>query len=297
MNRRELLTTGAAALTWGLSGFPLSWAAEASARKRRILMFTRSQGFEHSVVKRKGDELSLSETTVTNLGKKNGFEVVCTKDGKVFDENLDQYHAFFFITTGDLTQLGGDKQPPMSPEGKKAFLQAIAQGKGFIGSHCASDTFHKGDRNKNQEPDQQDPYIRMLGGEFIIHGAQQKAKIHVVDHHFPGMKDVKDFELMEEWYDLKNFAPDLHVILVQETQGMKGNMYHRPNYPETWARLYEKGRVFFTSMGHREDVWENPMFQDILLGGISWALRNVDADVAPNIQKVTPQAMELSEKT
>ena len=89
---------------------------------------------------------------------------------------------------------------------------------------------------------------------------------------------------------MKNFAKDLHVILVQETEYMKGDCYRRPNYPCTWARLHGKGRVFYTSLGHREDVWTNPFFQAIVLGGFDWALGNASADVKPNIDKVTPQA-------
>jgi type 1 glutamine amidotransferase len=69
---------------------------------------------------------------------------------------------------------------------------------------------------------------------------------------------------------------------------MKGWMYQRPNYPETWARMHERGRVFYTSMGHREDVWENPLFQGLVIGALSWATGKVDASVEPNIAKVTP---------
>lgn len=297
MNRRDLLKTGAVAAL-GLSAFPFGWTARADAPKRRLLMFTRSQAFEHSVVKRgKKGELSLAERIVTDLGRKHGFEVHCTKDGREFlPETIARYDAFFFETTGDLTQeKGTDNNPPMPREGKDALLKAIAAGKGFVGSHCASDTFHSpGKREQNQERDQLDPYITMLGGEFIRHGAQQKAWMRLVDHTFPGTKDLKDFELHEEWYALKNFSPDLHVILVQETQGMKGNYYERPNFPATWARRHENGRVYYTSMGHREDVWENPIFQALLLGGLSWAFGNVEADVTPNLDKVTPKASELN---
>ena len=67
------------------------------------------------------------------------------------------------------------------------------------------------------------------------------------------------------------------MILVQVTEGMKGHMYERPNFPITWARPYGKGRVFYTSMGHREDVWENPMYQGLLLGALGWATGRVDA--------------------
>jgi len=92
---------------------------------------------------------------------------------------------------------------------------------------------------------------------------------------------------------LRDFAKNMHVILAQDSQGMKGAMYQRPPFPSTWARPHGKGRVFFTAMGHREDVWTNPTFQQILLGGIAWALGNVDAEITPNIDKVTPRAGQL----
>jgi type 1 glutamine amidotransferase len=299
MHRRDLLKTGLAAVAAGAAPFPLGWTAPAPGAKRRILMYTHSQGFEHPVVKRKNGQLSLAETIVTDLGKKHGFDVTCTKDGREFTpENLAKYDGFLFETQGNLSsERSLDGQPPMTAEGKAALLKAVAGGKAFVGCHCASDTFHTpGKGNENQPPDKRDPYIRMVGGEFIVHGAQQKARMRVIDHKFPGAPKGDDFELQEEWYALKNFAPDLHVILVQETEGMKGVMYQRPNYPATWARKYEKGRVFFTSMGHREDVWQNPVFQALLLGGLNWAVGNVQADITPNLAEATPKAGELLEK-
>lgn len=299
MNRREMLQrTGAAALALG--AFPLGWAQAADAPRRRLFMYTRSEGFEHTVVKRKGDQLSLAETIVTDLGKKHGFDVFCTKDGRAFiNEDLSKYDAFVFQTQGDLfSEKSRDNSPPMTPDGKKALLDAVAAGKGFVGCHCASDTFHsKGPSDQNQPPEERDPYIAMVGGEFIVHGAQQKAFMRVVDNQFPGAKGLSDFELLEEWYALKNFAPDLHVILAQDTKGMKidgGNWaYNRPKYPATWARMHQKGRVFFTSMGHREDVWQNEIFQNLLLGGLNWAVRNVEADITPNMTQATPEANEM----
>jgi uncharacterized protein len=294
MNRRQMLVrSGAAALTLGLSNFPLGWAAAAEGAKKRILMYTRSEGFQHDCVNRKGGKLSLAERIVTELGAKHNFEVVCEKDGRVFlSDDFPKFDGFLFESQGDLTkEKSTDGTPPMTAEGKKRLLDAVAGGKGFVGCHCASDTFHsRGERFQNQPPDERDPYIRMVGGEFIRHGQQQKAWMRVADHHFPGLKDLKDFELHEEWYSLKNFADDLHVILVQDTRGMKNFDYERPNFPATWAHMHKKGRVFYTSMGHRDDVWTNPTFQAVLLGGLAWSLGNANADVTPNINKVTPEA-------
>ena len=298
MNRRDFLIGSGSALAATAFG----WAP--ASQKRRILMFTKSSEFQHSVIKREGDKLGHAERILTELGEKNGFEVTCTKDGGVFTaDNLKQFDAFFFYTSGDLTKAATDGNPPMTPDGKEAFLQVIKDGKGFIGSHCATDTFHtqpdppdRSNRYFNQG-EKADPYVRMIGGEFIKHGPQQPARMTVVDRKFPGFKEAgESFELMEEWYSIKDFSPDLHVLLVQETRGMTGADYHRAPYPATWARLHGKGRVFYTSMGHREDVWTNPLFQRILLGGISWALRRVDADVTPNLESAAPGHREIPPK-
>jgi type 1 glutamine amidotransferase len=291
--RRDLLKAGAALAAASPFFSQASLSARPATEKRpKILFFTKSSGFEHSVVKREGDSPAYAERILKEFAGEAGFDVESTKDGTVFDGDLDQYAAFFFYTTEDLTQAGSDKSPPMSAKGKQRFLDAVAAGKGMLGSHCASDTFHSpGDRRQSQTT--LDPYIAMLGGEFISHGPQQEAKMRVVDAKFPGIGAAAEFKLNEEWYSLKNFSNDLHVLLVQETAGMQGQDYARPPYPATWARRHEKGRVFYTSMGHREDVWSNPLFQAIVIGGMRWATGQVEADVTPNLKAVTPEAVAL----
>lgn len=290
MNRRDWLigsslALGAAAMTSRLRA--------STGTTRKVLFFTRSAGFEHSTVRREGDQLAFAEKLMTEIGPSHGYEFTCTKDGRVFDEDLGKWDALFFYTTGDLTQSSGDKQPPMSADAKKKFLDAIAAGKPFLGSHCASDTFHSAGEAR-QEQKTPDPYIAMLGGEFISHGPQQEARQIVSSPKFPGAEKLGEgFALNEEWYSLKNFADDLHVILVQDTKGMTGGDYARPDYPATWARKHGDGRVFFTSMGHREDVWTNPIFQGLLFGGLNWACGEVDADITPNLSEVTPEARTM----
>ena len=111
----------------------------------------------------------------------------------------------------------------------------------------------------------------------------------VVSPKFPGCEKLQNgFELLDEWYTFKDFNPDMHVILALQTHGMKGIDYQRAPFPCTWARAQGKGRVFYTGLGHREDVWTNPLFQDLVLGGVGWAAGNVPASVVPNIEKATP---------
>ncbi len=294
MRRREfMLAAGTAAL--GLSTFPSRRARAARLKTPKILYFTRSAGYEHSAVAPIDGGPSVSEKVMTEIAKREGIEVVCTKDGQVFDEPLDQYDVIAFYTCGDLCGAESKQNtPPMSADGKKRLLSAIEGGKGFVGFHSAADSFHsQGGRNEIQT--ELDPYVAMLGGEFVSHGPQQVATQRVTSPNFPGLKGVGDsFELNEEWYALKNFAKDLHVILVQETEGMKGDCYQRPPFPATWARLHGKGRVYYTSLGHRHDVWTNPLCQQIVMGGFDWAMGNVDAELTPNLAKVTPKANQLT---
>ncbi|MEA3227178.1 MAG: ThuA domain-containing protein, partial [Planctomycetota bacterium] len=131
-------------------------------------------------------------------------------------------------------------------------------------------------------------------GEFIVHGTQQEATIRAASRRFPGVKKFGRVQkLKEEWYTLKNFAKDLHVILIEDNEGMTGDCYQRPPFPATWARMHDKGRVFYTSFGHRDDIWTNPDVQGIIAGGLAWAMGNVKVNVKPNIDKVTPKASQL----
>jgi uncharacterized protein len=299
LSRRELLVAGGAA--WLGTGAMGQLLARPQGSTKKVLFFIKSAGFAHSVVTRKGEKPSHAEQILKQVGKEHGFEVHASKDGRLFDpDKIGEWDAFVFETTGDLTtEGGGEKSHPISPDGEKALYDAVRGGKGFLGMHCAADTFgHHGKRNKGAE----DPYIQMIGGEFVSHGpVQEEVEIEIVDPKFPGIAEGfgssgKSFRIKDEWYALKNMPEDLHVIMVQITKGMhsgRNKEYDRPNYPMTWARNYGKGRVFYTSMGHREDVWENPLYQGLLLGALGWATGRIDADVEPNIRRVTPHYDQL----
>ena len=293
VNRRQMLRATAMAATGVLASPLLRFASAEDAKTRKLLFFTKSSGFEHSVIHRKKpDDLSFAENLMMDWGKQWGFEVTATKDGSVFTpDGLAPFDIIMFYTTGHLDEPGTDKQPPMPRDGKQNLLKHIASGKGFLGLHCASDTFHS-------EGDRVDPYIEMLGGEFVTHGSQQDAKIIAADHNFGPIKGLEDFTEKEEWYQLKNFAPDMHVILIQDTQSMKEQSYRdlKP-YPETWARMHGKGRVFYSSMGHREEVWQSEIFQKVLRGGLDWAAGNATAELTPNFNEATPGAVDRARKS
>ena len=256
----------------------------------------------HAVITGKDGQPSLAQKTLAELGQKHGFVVTHSKDGGVFTPaGIAGYDAFVFYTSGDLTVPGNDKTPRCPPRARPAFLAAISSGKGFVGIHPAADTFNTpGDRFQTSG-DGVDPYIKMLGGEILNHGEQQPARVLCADRKFPGFADCKDsFVLLDDWYSLRNLGKDLHVLLSLATWSMKNtggeSVYRRPPYPIAWARKHGKGRVFYTGLGHREEVWANPQFQNMLVGGIRWATGVAPAAVKPNIATVTPEFDEMPPK-
>jgi hypothetical protein len=234
-------------------------AAEGPA-KRRLLFLTHSAGFEHDVIKRrKADELSHAEKVLTEIAAPEGIAVDCTKDCSLIRKDvLEQYDAVFLYTTGDLPI----KQP-------QDLLDYVKSGKGLVGSHCATDTFHGWKEGERK------PYIEMIGAEFETHYAQEEARVEVVDPKFPANAHIKgtDFRINDEWYVFKNMSPEIHPILVLDTKSMKQERYNRLKpYPIAWTRAYGKGRVFYTGLGHREDVWTESLFQQHLMAGIKWSM-------------------------
>jgi type 1 glutamine amidotransferase len=298
-NRREFLRSTAAvgaglALTKGL----------AASTKKSVLVFTKSSGWEHDVVKRIDGKLSIVENAVSELCKKSGYDVNCSKDGRIFDSaEFAGFQALFFFTTGDLLQPGTDKNPPMTAQGKQKLLDAIHGGVGFAGAHAASDTFHTSPDSPDlanryiAHGEQSDPYLRMIGAEFITHGSEprlQTATLILNDLKFPGLEGVSTpVEFNEEWYSLKDFMPDLHVIGTLDTHGMKGECYHRAPYPVVWTRMHGKGRVFYAAMGDRPENWQNPFFLNLLSGGIRFALGEADGDMSQNLKSAAPGFAEV----
>ncbi len=184
---------------------------------------------------------------------------------KLSPANLKGYDAVLFAsTTGDL---------PL-PD-KQGFLDWIQSGGAFIGVHAATDTFHGFPA-----------FIAMIGGEFKTHGPQvevdciNEAPGHPACAHLPGT-----WTLFDEIYQFKNYEREkVNGLLRLDRHPNDKTPGH---FPIAWHKNFGRGRVFYTALGHREDVWDpgyrdkdgrtNPpviaqQFQQHLLGGILWAL-------------------------
>lgn len=274
----------------------LALAVAAQAAGPRVLFLTKSSGFQHSVITAHEGQPLWAEKFLTPVVAGLGGTVTTTKDASLISkDSLKNYDVVIFYTTGDLTTPGTDKQKPMEPTGQQELIDWIKGGGGWIGFHCASDTFH---------PDPQcgppTPYIDTVGGEFAGHGRQFEGTIKVVSPEHPIAKNIPgDWKIADEWYTFCNLnTKNMHVIALMDAGDERGKqeMYNKPSYPVMWCRQLEKGRVFYDAQGHREDVWENPQFQKVVGDAILWASGKGDSNAEPNYDKVIPPAAAPEKK-
>jgi len=223
----------------------------------RLLFLTHSAGFVHSVVRRSATgELAHAERVLQEAAA-GRLEVDCTQDcGAITPENLARYDAVLFYTTGSL---------PISDEGKAGLIDWVRGGGAFCGVHCATDTFY----------DFAD-YMGLVGGAFDGHPWHEEVTMSVEDAAHPATRHLgESWVLTDEIYQFKWWRrhPN-HVLLSLDTGATdvaRGKRVDR-DYANAWCKDFGQGRMFYTALGHREDVWTNPAFQEHLIGGIEWAI-------------------------
>lgn len=274
-------------------------AQAAQKPKKHLLVVTVTKSFRHG-------SIPVAEETIQKLGDTTGdwdTDFVRTDDdmkAKMTPDALKKYDAIVFAnTTGVL--------PLPDPQG---FLDYIKAGHGFAAMHSGSDTLHEWPGGKAGEVS---AYIDMLGGEFLTHHSQCAIDAHVEDPNSPATKPIVKaakgvkpdtqvdltrqtqpvteasgkvtFRAFDEIYLLKNNdRTKVHVLLSL-------NKYPNDGSPEanqpgdhliSWVKSYGKGRVFYTELGHRDEMWRDPNYQAHITGGIRFALGLAKSATTPS---------------
>lgn len=242
--------------------------AGAEAAAKRILVITQSKGFRHGPVTRPApDQLCLVEQQLKELGEKSGvFTTDFSQDAiaVLTKENLAKYDALFFYTTGSLLPAG---------EPREALLDFVKSGKGFIGTHSATDTFKdfKG-------------YTAFINGSFAGHpwggGTLGTFVNHEPNHPVVAMLG-SEFQWKDEIYQYTDY--DMKSVRVLYSLDMVKSSPKRPYLvPVCWVREFGAGRLFYTNLGHNDATWKDAKFHEHLLAGIKWATKLIDGPAAPN---------------
>ena len=113
----------------------------------------------------------------------------------------------------------------------------------------------------------------MIGGYFDGHPWHTDVTVRVEDRTFPATAHLgESFRIKDEIYQFKNWSREkTHVLLSLDPGSVDLNAknVHRTDkdFALAWAHPYGKGRVFYSALGHRDEVWQDERFQKMLVNG------------------------------
>jgi uncharacterized protein len=240
-------------------------------------------GYQH-------DSISHAVATIERMGRESGeFDTVIRTDSQPITKqpitfrtgtgiatgeqflarNLNYYDAIFFF---------GVREIDLLPQQRADLMSFIREdGKGFVAAHSAATSFYSWPE-----------FGEMLGGRFDEHPWQvTNAPVVVEDPAFPAMKGFPPRTVVrDEHYQLKDFSRASVRVLARLDERMldlKAPLVHRTDrdFPVAWARMHGRGRVFYSTLGHEPESWDDPVVRNMYFHAVRWALRLVDGDATP----------------
>ncbi|MGB5418365.1 ThuA domain-containing protein [Algibacter sp.] len=219
-----------------------------------ILVFSKTEAFRHKSIPTGIEFLS-------NMAVKNNWNIHFSEDSDDFNiPNLSKYDVLVFLnTSGNI----------FSEDQKLALQNYFARGKGFVGIHAASDT-----------EKQWDWFTEMIGATFKNHPKVQPATLNInTDCEHPAIKGLNNEEVFrDEWYNfLKPVGKHVTVLASLDETSYEGKKMNTNNHPISWYHIYDGGRVFYTGLGHTNEIYKDPRYNNHIEGAILWASGLKDA--------------------
>ena len=227
-----------------------------------LLLFTKTNAFRHV------DGIEGGVAFYEELARDEGWSIFHTENGAVFNaRDLARFDATLWLNTTGET---------LNEDQKRDFRAWLEAGGGFVGSHAAGDGSHTW------------PWYReaIIGVDYNMHimGPQfQEARLVVEDAAHPAMASAPaEWIHSEEWYsfiespciipgvrvlahvDESTYSPRIDVLWFDTDISMG-------DHPAIWARCAEKGRIFYSILGHRGEAFADATHRGILKGAVQWA--------------------------
>lgn len=234
----------------------LAAVAAQAADLPRVLLYTRNgltadgkKGYVH-------DNIPNSIAAIREMGAENGFAVDVSESPQDFAvANLRKYRAIVLSNTNN--------QIFETEEQKAALQQFLRGGGGVAGIHSACGSMR------------QWPWFwALIGGSFVRHPKLQEFTVHVVDHQHPSTRFLgPTWKVTDEFYFLRDMPQDLRVLLQGDLTTLDDPKKPQGDrHPLAWYHEFEGGRCWYTTLGHRKEVYHDPVFRKHILGGILWAM-------------------------
>ncbi len=249
-------------------------AGRAAGARKRVLAWadTRNGVAQHESV---GHALA----TIERLGYESGmWDTYIRTDSNIISKtpkktdgspasggpSLDNVDAIFFE---------GHREVPIDAEQKEELLQFVREGHGFVAAHVALTAFASWPE-----------FGDLIGARFDGHPITGPGVVINEDPNFPATKHFPSaFPFNDEFYQPSQFSRDtLDVLLRLDVKPGDPRAHPDADYPLAWAKMYGKGRVFYSSFAHASATWDIRDVQQMYFEAMRWALGLTDAQPTPH---------------
>lgn len=151
----------------------------------------------------------------------------------------------------------------ITKEQEKGLLDAVASGVGIAGHHGGM-----GDSFRNNVD-----YQWMVGGQWVAHpGNVIDYEVNIINHEDPITAGLDDFKMHSEQYYM-HVDPSNEVLATTTFTGQYAAWVKGTVMPVVWKRMWDQGRVFYSSLGHKAHDFDVPQAKEIQIRGMMWASR------------------------
>ncbi len=254
---------------------------------RKLLIFSRTNGYRH-------ESIVTGKLALTMMGEKTGaFETVVSDDWGNFEKDkISEFDGICFLSTTqnvfapfkkELKKMSDDekaKAKELEERLKDNLMSYVKNGGAFIGIHAATDTFYEWAE-----------YGQMINGFFDGHPWNAGTQVSIKpeegeeDHPLNAMFEGGSVEFKEEIYQLKDPYDSSAVQMLlrldpeKSDTKVKGIKRTDKDFGVAWVRTWEKGRVFYSSLGHNHEIFWHPKVMRHYLAGIQWALGDYEVEI------------------
>ncbi len=154
-------------------------------------------------------------------------------------------------------------QGTITPQQEQGLLEAVKSGVGLAGWHGGlADAFRSSVE-----------YEFMVGGQWVAHpGGVIDYEVNIIDHTDPITAGLADFKMHSEQYYMQ-VDPGNKVLATTTFSGEYAPWIKGVIMPVVWEKMYGRGRVFYSSLGHVARDFDVPQAREIIERGMLWAAR------------------------
>eukprot|EP01037_Dinobryon_pediforme_P003628 gene3628-3675_t len=231
------------------------------AGKPAVLLFEKITGF------RDAPGVDAAHALIGRIARARGWQVVTTDHAGVMNpHDLSRFRVVVWNNiSGDVLTLAQ----------RRAFRRYMENGGGFLGMHGTS-----GDPASFWPWFVQD----LIGARFAGHPMTpqfQDARVVVDDPRAPMARGLPAaWTLKDEWYSFvaSPRGPGTHVVLtLDETSYDPGTGFGRNlrmgDHPIAWTRGIGRGRMAYSAIGHRPDVYADPNHMRLIENALAWTMK------------------------